>query len=44
MLRVTKPGGLVAVAEPNNLSESLLLDSISNQASIGEIVKSCASS
>jgi len=39
MLRVTKPGGLVAVAEPNNLSESLLLDSISNQASIGEIVE-----
>jgi SAM-dependent methyltransferase len=39
MLRVTKPGGLVAVAEPNNLSGSLLLDSISNQASIGEIVE-----
>ena len=28
MLRVTRPGGLVAVAEPNNLTESLLLDSI----------------
>lgn len=39
MLRVTKPGGLVAVAEPNNLAESLLLDSISNQASIDEIVR-----
>lgn len=39
MLRVTKPGGLVAVAEPNNLTESLLLDSISNQASINEIVE-----
>jgi SAM-dependent methyltransferase len=38
MLRVTKPGGLVAVAEPNNLTASLLLDSISNQASIDEIV------
>ena len=39
MLRVTRPGGLVAVAEPNNLTESLLLDSISNQASIDEIVE-----
>lgn len=39
MLRVTKPGGLVAVAEPNNLTESLLLDSISNQASVDEIVE-----
>src|SRR4029079_1327620 len=39
MLRVTKPGGLVAVAEPNNLTESLLLDSISNQAGIDEIVE-----
>jgi len=38
MLRVTKPGGLVAVAEPNNLSESLLLDSITSQASIDDIV------
>lgn len=39
MRRVTRPGGLVAVAEPNNLTESLLLDSISNQASIDEIVE-----
>ena len=39
MLRVTRPGGLVAVAEPNNLTESLLLDSISNQASVDEIVE-----
>jgi SAM-dependent methyltransferase len=39
MQRVTKPGGLVAVAEPNNLTEALLLDSISNQASIDEIVE-----
>ena len=38
MLRVTKPGGLVAVAEPNNLAESLLLDSITNRASVDEIV------
>jgi SAM-dependent methyltransferase len=39
MLRVTRPGGLVAVAEPNNLTASLLLDSISNRASIDEIVE-----
>ena len=39
MVRVTRPGGLVMVAEPNNLTESLLLDSISNQASIDEIVE-----
>lgn len=38
MMRVTKPGGLVAVAEPNNLSETLLLDSISNQASVADIL------
>ena len=38
MMRVTKPGGLVAVAEPNNLTASLLLDSISNRASVDEIV------
>jgi SAM-dependent methyltransferase len=39
MLRVTKPGGLVAVAEPNNLTEALLLDSISNRASIDELME-----
>ena len=39
MMRVTKPGGLVAVAEPNNLTASLLLDSISNLASIDDIVE-----
>lgn len=38
MMRVTKPGGLVAVAEPNNLTESLLLDSITNRAGIEEIL------
>ena len=38
MRRVTKPGGLVAVAEPNNLTESLLLDSITSQASTDDIV------
>jgi SAM-dependent methyltransferase len=39
MIRVTRPGGLVVVAEPNNLSESLLLDSVTNQASVEEIVE-----
>ena len=39
MLRVTRPGGLVAVAEPNNLTNALLLDSISNRASVDEIVE-----
>lgn len=38
MMRVTRPGGLVAVAEPNNLTAALLLDSVSNQASVEEIV------
>jgi SAM-dependent methyltransferase len=38
MMRVTKPGGLVAVAEPNNMSESLLLDSISARASIDDVI------
>jgi SAM-dependent methyltransferase len=38
MRRVTRPGGLVAVAEPNNLAEALLLDSISNQADVDELV------
>jgi SAM-dependent methyltransferase len=39
MSRVTRPGGLVVVAEPNNLTASLLLDSISNEASIEHIVE-----
>lgn len=39
MLRVTRPGGLVAVAEPNNLSESLLLGSLASQLSIAEVVE-----
>lgn len=39
MARVTKPGGLVVAAEPNNLTEALLLDSISNQASTDDIVE-----
>lgn len=39
MMRVTRPGGLVAVAEPNNLTAALLLDSISNRSSVDEIVE-----
>jgi SAM-dependent methyltransferase len=39
MFRVTRPGGLVAVAEPNNLSESLMLGSLAGQASIDEVVE-----
>jgi len=39
MLRVTRPGGLVVVAEPNNLAESLLLDSVTHRASIDELVE-----
>jgi SAM-dependent methyltransferase len=39
MVRVTTPGGGVAGAEPNNLTESLLLDSITNQASVDDIVE-----
>lgn len=39
MHRVTKPGGLVVAAEPHNLSDSLLLGSLSNQASADEIIE-----
>jgi SAM-dependent methyltransferase len=39
MIRVTKPGGLVAVAEPNNMTESVLLDSISNRMSTDDIME-----
>jgi SAM-dependent methyltransferase len=39
MLRVTRPGGLVAVAEPNNLAEALLLDSVTNEANVDEVVQ-----
>lgn len=38
MMRVTKPGGLVLAAEPNNLSESLLLDSITSKSSVDDII------
>jgi len=39
MQRVTKPGGRVVVAEPNNLTGALLLDSISSQAPVDSIVE-----
>lgn len=39
MRRVTRPGGLVLAAEPNNLTEALLLDAVTNQASTDDIVE-----
>ncbi len=39
MKRVARPGGLVMVAEPNNLTESVLLDSITNQLPTEDIVE-----
>jgi SAM-dependent methyltransferase len=39
MIRVTKPGGLVAVAEPNNLSETMLLDSIGAKATVDDVLE-----
>jgi SAM-dependent methyltransferase len=38
MARVTRPGGLVLAAEPNNLTESLLLDSVASEASTDDLV------
>lgn len=38
MARVTRPGGLVVVAEPNNLAGALQQDSTASQASVEEIV------
>lgn len=37
MLRVLKPGGLLAVAEPNNLASSLLFNSVTCEYSIEKI-------
>ena len=37
MLRVLKPGGLLAVAEPNNLASSLLFNSVTFDYSIERI-------
>ena len=39
MKRVARPGGLVMAAEPNNLTESLLLDSITNELPVDDIVE-----
>ncbi len=39
MRRVTKPGGLVAVAEPNNVASTLSMDSLASQSSIDEILE-----
>ena len=39
MIRVTKPGGLVAVAEPNNVASTLHVDSVSSTAPIAELVE-----
>ncbi|CAN5923852.1 hypothetical protein BH11MYX4_BH11MYX4_59170 [soil metagenome] len=39
MIRVTKPGGLVAVAEPNNVADGLHLDSVSSKAPIADIIE-----
>ena len=39
MIRVTRPGGLVVVAEPNNLAGSLLLDSVSTTASVEDVIE-----
>ncbi len=38
MVRVTRPGGLILVCEPNNLSNALIFDSTSFQDSIDQIV------
>ena len=39
MLRVLKPGGLIAVAEPNNMASELILDTFSAGYSVDDIVK-----
>jgi len=39
MIRVTKPGGLVAVAEPNNVAGALHVDSVSAKASIDDLIE-----
>lgn len=38
MKRVTRPGGLVMVAEPNNLTASLLLDSITSRDRTDDVI------
>lgn len=39
MRRVTRPGGLVVVAEPNNVSGALMMDSLASQTSTEELVE-----
>jgi SAM-dependent methyltransferase len=39
MIRVTKPGGLIAVAEPNNAASALLLDSVSSVAPLDDVIE-----
>lgn len=39
MLRVLKPGGLIAVAEPNNLVSSLILNNLNFHDSIDDIIE-----
>lgn len=39
MRRVTKPGGLVVAAEPNNISGALLMDSVASHTSIEDLVE-----
>jgi ubiquinone/menaquinone biosynthesis C-methylase UbiE len=39
MMRVLRPGGLLVAAEPNNLAGTLVLDSISETASIAELLE-----
>jgi SAM-dependent methyltransferase len=39
MRRVTKPGGRLIVAEPNNLTSALLLDSITSQAPVEAVLE-----
>lgn len=39
MIRVTKPGGLVAVAEPNNVATGMHVDSESSKAPIEDLIE-----
>jgi SAM-dependent methyltransferase len=38
MIRVARPGGLVLAAEPNNVTSTLILDSLSFRASVDDII------
>lgn len=39
MRRVARPGGLVIVAEPNNLSGALLMDTVASETSVEDLVE-----